>query len=152
MRPIPDSLLPARVAPCRRVAIPSRVAIHSRLARSLRVCSLLFALALGPLGSLPVRAEEPEAEPVPKPPPESGKKKTPRLSGSTILLAVGDAQRLDLPGGTQIICDDPEVASGDVEGDAVVIKGHKRGTTSCGARLAGTSKGLWKVTVIEAEK
>jgi hypothetical protein len=62
-------------------------------------------------------------------------------------LAPGEALPIPVPGGTQVMCDDPNVARGDVQGEAVVILAVGPGTTLCGARLAGAPRGLWQVEV-----
>ena len=99
--------------------------------------------------------------PPPKPPPPKAGATAPSKPGAKhraavpdgeLWLEVGEQHRLELPGGTQVVCDDPEVVRPDFSGESLVLSGLKPGVTTCGARLNGGVKGLWKVTVAPAGK
>lgn len=118
---------------------------------------LVLSLALAAPARLPAAEEYPsEARPAPKPPPKTAKPPKPpkpaEAPAGELRIEVGKQQPLELPGGTQVICDDASIAHAEFTADAIVLAGVKPGTTDCGARLNGSVKGFWKVTVVEAGK
>ena len=121
--------------------------------------TLALSLALAVPARVRSAEEDPaERQPKPKPaapqPPTKPKEKeaAPKPQAGELRIEAGKQQALELPGGTQVICDDTEVARPEFTADAIMLTGVKPGTTECGARLNGGFKGFWKVTVVEAGK
>ena len=67
-----------------------------------------------------------------------------------VLLVMGKTFALAVPGGSQVVCDDPAVAKAEFTSDAIVLAAQGLGATLCGARLGGAPRGLWYV-VVEAK-
>ena len=94
--------------------------------------------------------EKPDARPKPKPaspkpfpdPPEGLAPGTVRVR-----LVPGQTFPLPVPGGSQVVCDDPSVVKAEFTADALVLAAQGVGATLCGARLGGVPRGLWYVAV-----
>lgn len=100
--------------------------------------------------------EKPDAPPKPKPAPKPAPKPFPEPAGGLpagavrVLLTPGQTFALSIPGGTQVVCDDPAVVRAEFTADSLVLAAQGVGATLCGARLAGAPRGLWYV-VVEAK-
>ena len=88
-----------------------------------------------------------KVKPAPPPLPDGGLPE----GAVQVHLEVGQSYPLAIPGGTQVICDDPSVAKSEFGDSAIVLRAEGPGATLCGARLAGAPKGLWYVVVVEAK-
>jgi hypothetical protein len=71
----------------------------------------------------------------------------------TMELHVGQSKSIPAPDGSRIVCDDPDVAAGQLDKGEFSIKGLKVGTTLCGVRQPGELPGgLYRVRVGEKKK
>jgi hypothetical protein len=97
--------------------------------------------------------ERPDTRPRPKP---AAPKPFPEPAGGLapgtvrVLLVPGQTFPLAVPGGSQVVCDDPAVVKAEFTEGALVLTAQGLGATLCGARLAGAPRGLWYV-VVEAK-
>jgi hypothetical protein len=67
-------------------------------------------------------------------------------------LFEGDAKEIPGMPGSQVVCDDPTVARGDVANDKFVLVAVHPGQTLCAVRYNGANRGIYQVTVRPAEK
>ncbi len=103
---------------------------------AMRIAARWIPLGLLVVGlplSRPVRADAPAPE-------------------GTEAVALHEGRSKEVPArfGSQVVCDDPSVAHGEIRGEKFVLVAGRSGTTLCAVRFDGASSGVYAVTVTPA--